>query len=410
MVRGVSEDGKRVTAVELASLGGSLFSGPAGTWSAETWLCGYAVEAHFDLEDPVIFTAGSVGLTYLSSWLQSPRPKTKFTSDSYRLKIEMKSLAEVEHEGSVFDFSGIGGTTSGFDATTVDFPTIVHVTPPTALRLEDLVNSMVVPIESLLWVATGVFSDTDLHVRIDGDHPLYGKVWVSPLRPTYHQPPNRRLVRNEMLFTANDLPGGLDGGLRRWLEVWSDLQPALGPVIARHRAPFSYADDRFATSVAGLESYSALRHGEHEISREERNQRIAAVDAALRSGAPELVDWVVEALERAHRHTLRSRLNRLLDEAGELTDALLGSHREEFVSAVIQSRDQVAHSLARRGGISGGGAMHWTSRGFVWLLRYLAMTELGFTDDESRERVHADSKFQGEAKLLKQVLSAASTE
>jgi len=53
--------------------------------------------------------------------------------------------------------------------------------------------------------------------------------------------------------------------------------------------------------------------------------------------------------------------------------------------------------------------MHWASRGFVWLLRYLAMVELGFSIEDSRGLVLGDHIFQQEAKLLQQTLSAAET-
>lgn len=205
---------------------------------------------------------------------------------------------------------------------------------------------------------------------------------------------------------------GSSWSVETWLcayVVEGHFEPALGPVIARHRAPFSYSDDRFSSAVAGLESYSALRHGERDISKEERDIRVAVVKGALEQGAPDYVEWVLEALERAHRHTLRSRLDRLLSEAGLLANALVGQHREAFVSAVIRSRDQVAHSLERKGGLEGGAAMHWASRGFVWLLRYLAMIELGFSIDESRDRALGNDIFRQEANLLQQTLSAAET-
>lgn len=367
------------------------------------------VEGHFEPEDPVTYSSASVGFTYMSSWLESPLPTTRFTQESFALEVERKTLAVVTHGGSTFDFSGIGGAKSGFDVTTVDFPAVVVATPPGSLDLANLVNTMVTPLESLLWVATGRFSETDLHVRIDGDPPEYVRVWTSPLRPKAHETPTRRLIRQEMLFTASDMPDGLEGGLSRWLDVWPDLQPALGPVMARQRAPFSYSDDRFASAVAGLESYSALRHGERDIPKDERNVRIAVVKDALEQGAPDYVEWVLEALERAHRHTLRSRLDRLLDEAGPLSNALVGLHRTAFVSAVIRSRDQVAHSLERKGGLGGGAAIHWASRGFVWLIRYLAMVELGFSIEDSRRLVLGDHIFQQEAKLLQRTLSAAET-
>ncbi|MGF1616803.1 MAG: HEPN domain-containing protein [Acidimicrobiia bacterium] len=404
LVRGVTTEGTPVTAVDLTPVGESWHSRAGSAWTVETWIPGYVVEAHFDSEDRPTFTGASLSLTYLSSWLGSPLPKTQATENSFALEVETRTLAKATHQVGSYDFSGRAGTTSGFDATSLDFPAVALVEPALPVELGELVESMITPLEALLWVATGRFSDTDLHVRLDGDTSVFAKVWVPWIRPSAHEPQKRRLIGQEMLFQAEELPGGIEEGLPRWLDVWPVLRDALGPVIARDRAPFSYTDDRFASAIAGLEAYSLLRHGEYQMSREERALRVAAIAKAVERDKPEYLEWLLEALGQAHRHTLRSRLNKTLDEAGELGSTLLGEAREKFIGAVIKSRNQVAHSLPRQGGLPGGAAMHWASRGFSWLLRYLAMNELGFAPDASRDRVLASHTFRQEADLLQGAL------
>ncbi|MBA3360633.1 MAG: hypothetical protein H0T94_04070 [Acidimicrobiia bacterium] len=402
MVWGRTEDGKRITVVNLRSLAWRLFE---GAWGTERWLCDFAIDNHLVPEEPLRFSSLSVGLTDLSSWLESPVPRPQWTIDEVHVE-EVQSLRRVEHGDLAYEFQRSWGTRSGFDEVTIEYPTFATVTSTAELELEELVNLAVTPLEALLWVSTGRFSELDIsQVRLEGERPVYEKLWASFLKPLTHETPARRLHKSDMLFTANELPGGLDGGLRRWLDRWEDIQQAFGPVIARYRAPFTYADDRFATSVSALESYSTrVKHGKFEIPKRERKERIARVEAALQSEAPDLIDWVRSALRYAGQYELKTRLALLLDEAGNVSEALFGEQGESFIQAVVKSRNQVAHSLVRRGGIEGGGNLHWTFRGLNWLLRYHAMLELGFSEQEAQTRIIKNCDFQQEAERLKRDL------
>lgn len=111
------------------------------------------------------------------------------------------------------------------------------------------------------------------------------------------------------------------------------------------------------------------------------------------SSAPNLTDWVLEALEQAHYHTLRSRLERLLDEAGSIGDALVGDDKDGFISAVVKARDAYAHSAPIVGGVEGGAALHWAAEGLNWLLRHYALIEVGFEKVQATERVITNNTF-----------------
>jgi len=407
MVWGVSEDGSRLTLLELTSLGGNL-SWPGEWTTRQQWICECAIGGHIEPVQPVTFSSIAFGLSDLSAWLGTPRPEEKRTIKPHRLDLSVVTheMAEFEHGDVTIHFDGSFGTRSGFDSITVDYPARITASTSVELTWQELVNRAATPIEVLLWVATGRFSALDdLRVRLDGPHPVYERLWVSLLLPRRFEPPRRRLVGNEVLFLADEIPGGLEAGLHSWFDIWGDIRPAFGPVIARYRAPFSYANDRFHSAVAALESYSTSKHGKRALSKGERNRRVELVRKSLDISAPDLTDWVLEALEQAHYHTLRSRLERLLDEAGAIGDALVGDDMNGFISAIVKARDAYAHSAPIVGGVEGGAALHWAAEGLNWLLRYYALIEIGFGKEPATERVVNNNTFVQVTERLREAVA-----
>ena len=406
LVWGTAETGQQVTLVDLASLGGSLF-GPGSTRS-ESWLCGHAIEGRLQPQQPLTFSAVTCAMTYLSSWLQTPPASTDDRRDGFTVDARTSDLGRVEIDGIAYEFHSSAGISTGFDELTVQHPTWLTATPPEELELEDLVNSHITPIEALLWLATGRFSEISTRVRLDTDRGgIDAQVWSSKLKPRGFDPPTRRLTETEMLFTAGDLPDGFESGIARWLWQWKEIRHAVGPVIARHRAPFSYTNDRLATSVAALEAYSTAKNQWAGLSDEEMEHRKRAISDALSSSTPELVEWTVEAIEGNNRETLRNRLKDLLSATGTFETALLGNakNRHQFLHEGVQSRNQLSHLLPT-GGLSEGASLYWAHRGFTWLLRFHLMIDLGFSADETTERITSSDQFRQEAERIQRDLKS----
>lgn len=294
---------------------------------------------------------------------------------------------------------------SGFDTVTVEYPARVTGTPPEEMTWEDLVNTVVTPIEAMLWIATGRFSALEEpNVRLEGDPPRYYRLWISPLQPRRFTKPEHRIPHHDMLYTAADIPGGVETGVTKWLGIWDDISPAFGPVIARYRAPFTYANDRFHAAVAALESYSDRRKKPPTLTKAERKGRRKRVEQAIQSQEPDLTEWVMKAVREAERPNLRTRLDHLLSEAEDVGQALTGEDRDYFLSAVVKARHAYAHSIRIVGAIEGGPALHWAAQGLNWVLRYHALTEIGFDPAQARERVLTDTTFVQETDRLRQAL------
>lgn len=403
---GTTETGHDLTLLGLTRLRSSWF-GP-GLRRSESWICAHAIEGHILPQDPLTFSAVKCGMTYLSSWLEAPAPSGTYRVDGVTIEARPVLIGRVELDDITYEFHNSVSRTSGFDLASIRYPSWVTALPPDEQQLEELVNDHITPVEALLWLATDRFSEMSTEVRLEGERGSgYAKVWSSALKPIDFEPPTRRLVRSEMLFTANEIPGGLEGGLARWLSRWSEISHALGPVIARYRAPFSYTNDRLATSVAALESYSRVDRPWGKISDEEMSRRRETIRNALAPVDAELVDWTIEGIENNTRETLRRRLKDLLDAAGDLEKELLGNvkNRRQFLNEGVESRNRIAHLLPA-GGLSEGGSLHWAHRGFNWLLRFHLMTDLGFSAEETAERIKANSRFRQEAERLQEDLES----
>jgi hypothetical protein len=408
MVWCLTEEGERLTLLDLVSLGGSLSSfGQDLTTARQQWIVGSAIGALIEPVEPVTFSSISFGFTDLSTWLHSPRHSQELRLDDPKVDVTVAApdIAEIALDRVTFTFGGQLGVRGGFDSVTVDYPARVTSTTTEEMEWHELVNTVVTPLEVMLWIATGRFSALEHpRVRLEGEHPQYFPLWVSPLEPRSFTRPEHRRPHQDLLYAAADMPGGLESGVARWFDIWDDISAAFGPVIARYRAPFAYANDRFHAAVAALESYSTWKHGKRAIPKTERNRRIEIVRNSLDTSSPELTDWVLNALDKAHYHTLRTRMHLLLDEAGPISEALVGDDVDEFITGVIKARDAYAHSVRIVGGIEGGAALHWAAQGLNWILRYHALCELGFEPEPAKERVLLNHTFQQEASRLKDEL------
>ena len=408
MVWCVTEDGERLTLLNLVSLGGSLGTlGTDLTTTRQQWIVGSAVGALIEPVELVTFSSIAFGLTDLSAWLQTPRPSQDVRGNNPQVDLSVKApdIAEMTYEGLIIKFGGQLGMRSGFDTVTVEYPARVTGTPPEEMTWEDLVNTVVTPIEAMLWIATGRFSALEEpNVRLEGDPPRYYRLWISPLQPRRFTKPEHRIPHHDMLYTAADIPGGVETGVTKWLGIWDDISPAFGPVIARYRAPFTYANDRFHAAVAALESYSDRRKKPPTLTKAERKGRRKRVEQAIQSQEPDLTEWVMKAVREAERPNLRTRLDHLLSEAEDVGQALTGEDRDYFLSAVVKARHAYAHSIRIVGAIEGGPALHWAAQGLNWVLRYHALTEIGFDPAQARERVLTDTTFVQETDRLRQAL------
>ena len=100
----------------------------------------------------------------------------------------------------------------------------------------------------------------------------------------------------------------------------------------------------------------------------------------------------------------------LLEEADDISLALVGDDPDGFITTVVKSRDAYAHSSDIVGSIDEGGSLHWLARGLNWILRYHALVDIGFDPYDARNQVLGNQTFTQEAKRLRQDLRPSDSE
>jgi len=249
-----------------------------------------------------------------------------------------------------------------------------------------------------------------LTVRVEPqqDQPLpWVQLWV-PLMQPGAEPRDRRVLPSDVLFFADELPGGFSEGLPKWFEMWADLHHVLGPVFARARAPFVYANDRFYTAVTALEAYH--RHWKdtgQEVPRQAHKARVARLSDVLAREAADLEYWAVNAATPFNRMPLWRRIIEIADRVQPVRDGLFGSNLERFARETERARHGHAHALDTSKSdatIAEGADLYLAASALVWLLRASLMLDLGLDDQLVISRVVSHPQFQWTAEALRDLL------
>ncbi len=135
------------------------------------------------------------------------------------------------------------------------------------------------------------------------------------------------------------------GRLAAWLKLWREPSFALmwnlvrGALMRVH----GYVEDRFMPMVAAIEAWHRQMHADELLERSEYKRRKRS---AVGSVEPKLSDWLARCISLGKRKTLAERLHELLDEHAEVLDGWIRDP-DDFVSFVVQIRNDTAHAIAR---------------------------------------------------------------
>ncbi|HUP68366.1 MAG TPA: HEPN domain-containing protein [Acidimicrobiales bacterium] len=281
----------------------------------------------------------------------------------------------------------------------------IQGTPPATWK--ELLNRWLQPLQVLLWLATGVAGRVEqMEVRLprpEEHSPKWAKLWASLVEPALTN--GRELHPSDVLFFADELPGGFGVGLAKWLSVWDDLRHVLGPLYARASAPFAYANDRFYTAVAAIEAYHRYYvESEQDLPRVEHRERVARIERIVSEQAPDLRDWAVNAVQPFNRIPLWQRIVDIAERLPDVSSDLFGSHLHGFAKAVEEARNGHAHALEGSRAIESGEGLYVSADALVWLLRACVLVDLGLDSTQSRIRQH--ERFGWTTRRLHEVLRA----
>jgi hypothetical protein len=392
---------------QLSLVNASRFSSFAGRFAVEEeWLGDAVIESHVDTEDgEPPFSKLRTTFPYLHVWLGIGPMSVDDLANEKGIHVVAKPT--VVHDTELQDGVRLQlyhslEWTSAVGAVTVKQPVNVVVTLETPIPWRRIVKQYLAPFEGLLWLTSARHvGSEDLRLWHQSD-PDGRQEWVqlhAPfVRPSESGRRKRELHRYELLFLADELPGGFDVGLRRWYGLWETYSTIIEPLMGLDRAPFSYTDDRFSTSVAAAEGYHALRFGDRDLPKPDHRQRVESLREVIADNAPKLLEWIVPVAEGANRIPLKRRLKYLMSLADNVGLALAGGHQDRFVEEIEEVRNGYAHGRhSERRLRSDSGARHWAAEAVKWLIRTAMLCELGFTEADVARRImkHPDFVFVG---------------
>jgi hypothetical protein len=391
------------------------FPRPPGALGTERWSAEAAVEGHLEVpadRSPPKFSGIQAILQHLGVWAQARGVDQRVSTGEYRVEVGAEphtlSSALLPSGGRIVIEQAVATSlgTSGF---TIHQPVFARMEAPARLNWQGLLDECLQPLQVLLWIATAEPSWVDrVDVQLDESSPRgsrWARLWVPFMQPGLERP-SKDLLPSDVLFFANEMPGGFEEGFATWLELWGRMRHVVGPLYARARAPFAYADDRFYTAVTALEAYHRLvRDSDRDLPRRAHHARVERLRYVLREHAPDLEEWAVNATLPFNRIPLWRRIMELLAKSGEVGRSLVGQHGDRFAREVEELRHGQAHARpASVSLVSEPGGLYVAASALVWLLRLSLLMELGFQNDEAIRRVTRHRWFQWNADELRSIL------
>lgn len=210
--------------------------------------------------------------------------------------------------------------------------------------LTPLLRSASVPLQYLLTFGCGfAVHPTHLSVRVEGDGQQFGNTW----RPTWievayrgwHAPTQ---TETPPLFTMR-LPliafrDRFEEILQAWEQLYQEQERAMINLFAISLGLDLYVDTRFLFAVQAVELYHRKRWSEGVLPNADHKQRIADILASVEDPAEK--KWLKEKLAWSNEPTLRQRLERMQEVAGDESARVL---REQFAKAAADTRNYLTH-------------------------------------------------------------------
>jgi ApeA N-terminal domain 1 len=218
--------------------------------------------------------------------------------------------------------------------------------------------------------------EVEIHARmIGGDEKL----------PPINRPP---------MITLPGLLAAAPNALANWFEQYDTLSAALHllSTVASDRRMFPSV--RFLLATQAIETFHREACPEAIIPASEYEAIVTALIAAIPSTAERKIrDKLILSLKYANEPSLRQRLRSLIIIARDERDAALPSYDNDFVSAVVATRNYSTHHGERPENLLVGAGMHYASRRLVVLLTALFLRRLGLTSAEIDSVIASHQEF-----------------
>lgn len=206
-----------------------------------------------------------------------------------------------------------------------------------------------------------------------------------------------RYIDQSLLFRQHDL--GFSESIERWFDLHVNLD-IVCDLLASLRGEINLAN-QFMNAASALESY----HRRSSPKQRPSEQHKARLDRIISSVANDDKAWLRDKLRYSHEPTYLERLSDLLAIASPLINEVI-PRSEVWARWLKDARNSVAHRDPGMVSIE----KEWRAAAAVvaaaeWLLVILLMLDLGFTQEEVRQRLQRNPMWQGLPRWLDRVLS-----
>jgi ApeA N-terminal domain 1 len=297
VIFGRARDGERLT---LLDCDGSISVIPArrdtSHWFPTTSLVGEKIDERGTLQ----FAAARREFVHLLAWSRAGGISTSFTVEgpAHRpmrvgIEAERSVAAKAQVRRSQLELVVYPSFHSDARKADIAMHAALQVTFAQPLSHSDAIRQWVQPLSDLISFATVRSARREgIYVRIGVDDPRAR--WVELLQRwvdlDVSPSTERTLIPQDMLFLADDLPGGFGPGVRKWLDLRDRLAASIELLLGVDYVPYLVSDQRFLALAQAAEIYHAIAFDGQPKGRAEHRAAVRAVtrtieDAELRAWA-----------------------------------------------------------------------------------------------------------------------------
>jgi hypothetical protein len=395
-VIGTTSGAEEITLVDVHLLNERVHSGAADDARYEQEfraIVGFS-GAKLPQEHQRTFRSGSFSFSQLVAWTDEPI-RARHATDEEAFTVHEVEPREADVDGAKVGLFVGSSRLEGHTEFRVRRVASFYVSDAPAYRWSQWMGEFINPLNALLDIATVTPStvetiafDLPPLAGAEGDRPPDS---VRVLFDAVRQPArdHRDQLSHRMLFNAKELPGGFEGFIPRWFDVYRRYREVLILGIASAYDRIGFLDNQFLNLTAAAEIYHRIANPDDWLIEPSEYQR--RVDEVLGQYQGEMRRWIKGQFRGGNRPYLERRL----------TDVLRSAQREvqfrgdaaAIAKRIADTRNYLTHRDEARLEDAAGSEGQVRLMQVVW---YCLVAELlkkaGFDSDFLRDRFGRDGR------------------
>jgi hypothetical protein len=396
VILGESRAGEKFT---LLDSDGLLSTIPGGTARVSDWRPAVALlGAHLELEDDLVFSAMECEFDYLLDWLGRARLDYSFTieqetgrASEVNVRGERQLLGTSRLEGAGIELAVVPRWHVAGRRAEIELHASLSFQLDSALDWRGVFQRWVRPTRDLISFATlrpNQIERVRLRSHGKNDQWVEALLWLVDLDRPHRE--ERTLIPQEMLFAAEEMPAGIEGGFGRWFELHAKHDSVFTLMLGVEYSPFIYDDQRFLAYAQAAEILHRVALGGAPLTKEEHRRRCEAVVASVADAG--LREWAEVALKESNWYRLRDRLSELIQGLEPLGSEIVGDP-DVFIRRVVQTRNYLTHRDKKPATVLDDVERYWHGQALAWLLRAWLLREFGFAQSDVDRVVRGSLRF-----------------